>query len=226
MDEEKQPSPGEDQELDPAKVPSEDQTAESSGSDADEKTDSSADLEMPDMNFAGSGETDSQAESAGESETGTASDDSIDDATGTQDAAEKDAEAAMLKMMEEGESASRIQTPGESLPDSGESQPVVEKAFFEPVKDEGKGEAKNLNLLLDVTLPIAIELGRTTMAIEDILNLGPGSVVELDKLAGEPVDLLVNNKLLARGEVVVIDENFGVRITSMISPQDRIRNLQ
>ncbi|RKX19163.1 MAG: hypothetical protein DRP26_03940, partial [Candidatus Zixiibacteriota bacterium] len=66
----------------------------------------------------------------------------------------------------------------------------------------------------------------TNMAIEDILNLGPGSVVELDKLAGEPVDLLVNNKLLAKGEVVVVDENFGLRVTSMISPQDRIRSLK
>ena len=64
------------------------------------------------------------------------------------------------------------------------------------------------------------------MAIEDILNLGPGSVVELDKLAGEPVDLLVNNKLLAKGEVVVIDENFGVRITTMVSKPERIRSLQ
>jgi flagellar motor switch protein FliN/FliY len=81
-------------------------------------------------------------------------------------------------------------------------------------------------MLMDVSVPIAIELGRTSMAIEDILNLGPGSVVELDKLAGEPVDLLVNNKLLAKGEVVVIDENFGVRITNMVSKPERIRSLQ
>jgi flagellar motor switch protein FliN/FliY len=79
---------------------------------------------------------------------------------------------------------------------------------------------------LDVSLPVSIELGRTSMAIEDILCLGPGSVIELDKLAGEPVDLLVNDKLLAKGEVVVVDENFGLRVTSMISPQDRIRSLK
>ncbi len=85
--------------------------------------------------------------------------------------------------------------------------------------------AQNLDLLMDVTLPISIELGRTAMNIQDILNLGPGSVVELNKLAGEPVDLLVNNKIVAKGEVVVIDENFGVRVTSLVSPEERIRSL-
>lgn len=86
-------------------------------------------------------------------------------------------------------------------------------------------EQKNLDLLLDVNLPISIELGRTTMRIKDILSLGPGSVVELKKLAGEPVDLLVNNKIVAKGEVVVVDENFGLRITSLLSPEERLRSL-
>jgi flagellar motor switch protein FliN/FliY len=137
---------------------------------------------------------------------------------------EDDAEAEMLKVMEK-ESAGETSTPDES---SGmdSSPPVVEKVNFGPLRAEGSSETKNLDMLMDVSLPIAIELGRTSMAIEDILNLGPGSVVELDKLAGEPVDLLINDKLLAKGEVVVIDENFGVRITSMISPQNRIKNLK
>lgn len=86
-------------------------------------------------------------------------------------------------------------------------------------------EQKNLDLLLDVNLPISIELGRTTMRIKDILSLGPGSVVELKKLAGEPVDLLVNNKIVAKGEVVVVDENFGLRITSLLSTEERLRSL-
>ena len=107
-----------------------------------------------------------------------------------------------------------------------DDQPVVEKPSFEQLRAEDKEQGRNINMLLDVTLPISIELGRTNMAIEDILSLGPGSVVELDKLAGEPVDLLVNNKLLAKGEVVVVDENFGVRVTSMVSPQERIRSLK
>jgi len=128
---------------------------------------------------------------------------------------EADAEALMLKMMEE--------SAAEKAP---ESSPTVERASFEQLRPEGKAESKNIDMLLDVTLPVSIELGRTALKIEDILNLGPGSVVELDKLAGEPVDILVNEKLLAKGEVVVVDENFGVRITSMISPQDRIRSLK
>jgi flagellar motor switch protein FliN/FliY len=85
--------------------------------------------------------------------------------------------------------------------------------------------AGNIDLLLDVKLPVSIELGRTTLPISDILNWSQGTIVELDKLAGEPVNLLVNNKLVARGEVVVIDENFGLRITGLVSPRERIESL-
>ncbi|PKA14304.1 flagellar motor switch protein FliN, partial [Leptospira haakeii] len=81
----------------------------------------------------------------------------------------------------------------------------------------------NLNLLMDVQMSVTVELGRTKMYIKDILGLGEGSIIELDKLAGEPVDLLVNGKLIAKGEVVVIDENFGVRVTDIVSPADRIK---
>ena len=84
----------------------------------------------------------------------------------------------------------------------------------------------NIDLLLDVNLPVSIELGRTRMTIAEILELGTGSIVELDKLAGEPVDILVNNKPLAKGEVVVLDENFGVRITSLVSPRERLERLK
>lgn len=78
---------------------------------------------------------------------------------------------------------------------------------------------------MDVDLPVSIELGRTKMAIADILALGPGSVVELNKLAGEPVDLLVNYKVVARGEVVVVDENFGLRVTQLMTPEERLKAL-
>lgn len=87
-------------------------------------------------------------------------------------------------------------------------------------------KAANIDLLLDVNLPVSIELGRTRMTIAEILELGTGSIVELDKLAGEPVDILVNNKPLAKGEVVVLDENFGVRITSLVSPRERLERLK
>jgi len=84
----------------------------------------------------------------------------------------------------------------------------------------------NLNLLLDIPLKVTVELGRTQKTIKDILELSQGSIVELDKLAGEPVDILVNNKLIAKGEVVVIDENFGVRVTDIVSQLDRITKIQ
>ncbi len=84
----------------------------------------------------------------------------------------------------------------------------------------------NLDLLLGVTLQVSVELGRTKMNIEEILHLGPGSVVELDKLAGEPVDVLVNDKMIAKGEVVVLDDRFGVRITDVLSPAQRLNSLR
>ncbi len=84
----------------------------------------------------------------------------------------------------------------------------------------------NIGLLMDVPLQVTVELGRTKKLIREILDFGPGSVMELDKLAGEPVDVFVNTKLVAKGEVVVIDENFGVRITEIVNPLDRIGSLQ
>ena len=83
----------------------------------------------------------------------------------------------------------------------------------------------SIDRLMDVSLNISVELGRKQMQIKEILGLGPGKIIELDKLAGEPVDLMVNGKLLAKGEVVVVDENFGVRITDLIDPKDRIKML-
>jgi flagellar motor switch protein FliN/FliY len=105
------------------------------------------------------------------------------------------------------------------------AQPPVtaRPAQFSPLSTNGSVAATtNLDLLLGVTLRVAVELGRTKMTIEEILKLGPGSVVELDKLAGEPVDVLVNDRLIARGEVVVIDDRFGVRITDVIPPVQRV----
>ncbi|MDX9754782.1 MAG: flagellar motor switch protein FliN [bacterium] len=84
----------------------------------------------------------------------------------------------------------------------------------------------NLDLILDIQLEVKVELGRTHRKIREVLELGPGSVVELNRLAGEPVDILVNDKLFAKGEVVVIDENFGVRITDILSIEERIEALK
>lgn len=104
-----------------------------------------------------------------------------------------------------------------------EARPVE---FTEFRKKEEPSSSINLELLLDVTLPLVVELGRVRLSIQEILDLGPGSIVELDKLAGEPVDLYVNDVLFARGEVVVIEENFGIRITEIVSPEERIKGLK
>ncbi|MBS4198965.1 flagellar motor switch phosphatase FliY [Bacillus sp. FJAT-49732] len=86
-------------------------------------------------------------------------------------------------------------------------------------------ETKNLDMLLDIPLQVTVELGKTKKSVKEILELGAGSIIELDKLAGEPVEILVNSRLIAKGEVVVIDENFGVRVTDIVSQSDRLRKL-
>lgn len=85
---------------------------------------------------------------------------------------------------------------------------------------------RRLDLLLDVPLAVSVELGRTRMTIQDLLGLGPGSIIELDKVAGEPLDILVNDHLIAHGEAVVVNDKFGVRITDIASPAERIARLK
>lgn len=108
------------------------------------------------------------------------------------------------------------------------AQPTVQSAAFSSFDSfqPQQTETKNLDMLLDIPLQVTVELGRTKRSVRDILELGTGSIIELDKLAGEPVDILVNNRLIAQGEVVVIDENFGVRVTDIISQSDRIKKLK
>lgn len=108
-----------------------------------------------------------------------------------------------------------------------EHAPVnVQQATFAPLQGTGVQDTpRNIDLILDVPLNISVVLGRSKKNIKDILELGVGSLIELDKLAEEPVEILVNGKKIAYGEVVVVDENFGVRITSIISSEDRVRSL-
>jgi len=105
-------------------------------------------------------------------------------------------------------------------------QPTVQSVSFGQLSEKGIGDNSNIDMLLDVNLTVTVELGRTRLTIKEILGLSQGSVVELDKLAGEPVDLMVNDKLFARGEVVVIDENFGVRVTEIVSQVARVDALR
>lgn len=103
-------------------------------------------------------------------------------------------------------------------------RPVQFSAFDNQPNVYGE-ENKNLELVMDITLSLTVELGRTELSIKDVLELTRGSVIELDRVAGEPVDLMANGKLIAKGEVVVIEDNFGLRITSIVSPAERLRGL-
>lgn len=89
-----------------------------------------------------------------------------------------------------------------------------------------KLKVQNLDFILDIPLNVSVELGRAKVVIKDLLQLGQGSVLELDKLAGEPLEVLINGKLVARGEVVVVNEKFGIRLTDIISPIERIETLK
>jgi len=95
-----------------------------------------------------------------------------------------------------------------------------------PAVGETNGsQDSNLDRILDIPLVLSAQLGNTRMLIKDLLQLGPGSIVELDKLAGEPLEVLVNERLVARGEVVMVNEKFGIRLTDVISPSERVKKL-
>jgi flagellar motor switch protein FliN/FliY len=88
------------------------------------------------------------------------------------------------------------------------------------------GQEMNLNLILDVAVTLALEVGRARMSVRDLLQLAPGAIVELDRLAGEPLDVLVNGVRIARGEVVVVDDKFGIRLTDVVSATERMEHAQ
>ena len=104
---------------------------------------------------------------------------------------------------------------------------AVQPVSFGQLGGGARGEGKaNLDLLLDVEIPISVEVGRTQMSLDEVLRLVPGSVIALDKKAEEPVDLRVNGKLVARGEVVLVDDTYGLRITQIVDTQGRIESLR
>ena len=92
------------------------------------------------------------------------------------------------------------------------------------LEEQGQGEM-NLDFILDIPLELSVELGKTKMLVNDLLQLGQGSIIELNKLAGESLEVYINHKLIARGEVVVVNEKFGVRLTDVITPIDRVKSL-
>jgi flagellar motor switch protein FliN/FliY len=94
-----------------------------------------------------------------------------------------------------------------------------------PEANEASLDKKNLDFILDIPLQVTVELGRTKLLVKDILQLNQGAVVELTKLAGEPLDIFVNSKLVARGEAVVVNEKFGVRLVDIVSPNERVEKI-
>lgn len=113
-----------------------------------------------------------------------------------------------------------------AVPDETGPSPVEAAQNEEKMAGIPDTSHRNLTLILDIPLRVAVELGRTKMVVNDLLNLGQGSVIELNKLAGEPMEVLVNDKLVARGEAVVVNEKFGVRLTDIISPTERVEQLK
>ncbi|MES9971597.1 MAG: flagellar motor switch protein FliN [Candidatus Thiodiazotropha sp.] len=109
--------------------------------------------------------------------------------------------------------------------DENESGDKAAAASFDELRDESGNDAVNMDAILDVPVTISMEIGRTKINIRNLLQLNQGSVVELDRLAGEPMDVLVNGTLIAQGEVVVVNEKFGLRLTDIISPSERVKRI-
>lgn len=109
--------------------------------------------------------------------------------------------------------------------DETESEDKAAAASFDELRDESGNDAVNMDAILDVPVTISMEIGRTKINIRNLLQLNQGSVVELDRLAGEPMDVLVNGTLIAQGEVVVVNEKFGLRLTDIISPSERVKRI-
>jgi flagellar motor switch protein FliN/FliY len=130
-----------------------------------------------------------------------------------------DAEKEMMEALAQeaaGKSASSVQTS---------VQPAVQTSAPPATSNSVGSQDSNLDRILDIPLVLSAQLGNTRMLIKDLLQLGPGSIVELDKLAGEPLEVLVNERLVARGEVVMVNEKFGIRLTDVISPTERVKKL-
>lgn len=147
-------------------------------------------------------------------------------------------EEEMLKMLEEESKAPPASRPGSAekggapqaarlAPTPPDAEEVVHRAEFPDLQEKGEHvpQPGNIERLLDISLLVSAELGRKIMSIKDILDLGEGAIVTLDTLAGETINLLVNNKKFAKGEVVVVADNLGIRITELISPLERLKNL-
>jgi len=169
-------------------------------------------------------------EESGVEETADLAEDLTEDLAGDEDITKEVAETVTGDLPVEGDEDMGVTADMTALfGGAGDEGGVVEVSpaeldeLAEPLPRDGKG--RKIDLLLDVELDVTVELGRKIMVVEDILRLGKGAVIELNKLAGEPVDVLVNGKKLAEGEVVVVEDHFGVRLTHLLEPSERIKSL-
>ncbi len=162
---------------------------------------------------------DALAEQTGQSESG---DDGVDDE------ALAEQWAAAMEEGGEGESSAGTGNAKGKASASGGRQRSVELDEFDPADTQTSGEEDegNIDVILDIPVTLSMEIGRTQISIRHLLQLNQGSVVELDRLAGEPLDVMVNGTLIAHGEVVVVNERFGIRLTDVISPAERVKKLR
>lgn len=144
------------------------------------------------------------------------------DAAFAEQAAGHDAPPSQADGLEDDDWASALaeQTAASNVPSPGSAADV-----FQPLTGTGSDGESDIDLIMDIPVQLSVELGRTRLTIKNILQLGQGSVVELDGLAGEPMDIFVNGYLIAQGEVVVVDDKYGIRLTDIITPSDRLSRL-
>ena len=141
--------------------------------------------------------------------------------------------AAALAEQTAAEAARQVEAPAAAAAAVQQPAPTVQAsatsaadALFKPLIDSPNDAQADIDMIMDIPVQLTVELGRTRLTIRNILQLGQGSVVELDGLAGEPMDIFVNGYLIAQGEVVVVDEQYGIRVTDIITPSDRINRLR
>lgn len=138
-----------------------------------------------------------------------------------------DEEKAMLEALEDDQSGADAKPPATA--NAAETPPVaVHPVDMEPLKDMQRGAPNadgNLRLILDLPVEVKVEVGASRLTIREVLNLAPGSVIELDRTAGSPADIVVNGSPVGQGDVVVVDENYGIRINRLVNPEDRLNSL-
>ncbi len=187
---------------------------------------------------AGTAKDDAAEETSGESAEESGSEETSADAPSADGNGEASAEAGSeteavtddiwAEALKEAGDVDESATPevvSEQPAESAAISDAAEPADFSELTGNGTGRLANMDMILDIPVTISVELGRAEMMIKDILQLGQGSVVELEKMAGEAMEILVNGRLVARGEVVMVNEKFGVRLTDIISPSERVKRL-